>query len=114
MAEKPDDKGHWVKKEAFVMPLLPESLEVDPVIAGFLHMLAFLELSGDSTVDPDWAVEAMEHVGYYLDQLPPERKAAIGEEVSRVAAYAKKKKWGKPAVEFFTTFMENFGLEEDG
>ena len=48
--------GEWVDKEAFVMPLLPESLDVDPQFAALFHMAAFLELSGDEAVDPDWAV----------------------------------------------------------
>src|SRR5262245_2697064 len=97
MADKPDGKIRWVKKDAFVMPILPESLRVDPLVAGFLHMLAFLELSGDDTVDPDWAVEAMEHVGFYLERLPPDRRAALEEQVGWVAAHARKKKWDKAA-----------------
>ncbi len=108
MADKPDGKVRWVKKDAFVMPVLPKSLRVDPVVAGFLHMMAFLELSGDDTVDPDGAVEAMEHVGFYLDRFPPDRKAVFGEQVGRVTAYARKKRWGKAAVEFFSEFMDNY------
>lgn len=69
-----------------------------------------MELSGDETVDPDWAVEAMEYVGHYFDQLTPEAKKSFGEQGARVAAHARKKKWGKEAVEFFSRFMEDFGL----
>ena len=111
MAQKPDGKVHWVPKDAFVMPVLPKSLKIDPLVAGFLHMIAFLELSGDEAVDPDWAVEAMEHVGYYFDLLSPKAKADFAAQVARVAAHAKKEKWGKPAVEFFERFMENVGVE---
>jgi hypothetical protein len=113
MADNDDDKVRWVKKDAFVMPVLPKSLKVDPVVAGFLHMMAFLELSGDDTVDPDWAVEAMEHVGYYLQQLPADQIAPLREQVNRVAEYARKKKWGKDAVKFFSEFLENFGIGVD-
>ena len=113
MAEKPDGKIRWVKKEAFVMPILPKSLKVDPLVAGFLHMIAFLELSGEEAVDEDWAVEAMEHVGHYFDQLSPKARTAFADQVTRVAAHAKKQKWGAAAVEFFEGFMENFGMAGD-
>jgi hypothetical protein len=111
MAREPDRKIHWVPKDAFVMPVLPKSLKIDALVAGFLHMVAFLELSGDDAVDPDWAVEAMEHVGYYFGLLSPKAKADFGSQVARVATHAKKEKWGKPAVEFFEQFMENIQTE---
>lgn len=111
MAKKSAGKVHWVSKDAFVMPVLPKALKIDPLVAGFLHMIAFLELSGDEAVDPDWAVEAMEHVGYYFGSLAPKEKAAFAAQVARVATHAKKEKWGKTAVEFFDQFMENFGME---
>jgi hypothetical protein len=113
MVQKPDGKIHWVKKDAFVMPVLPKTLKIDPLVAGFLHMLAFLELSGDEAVDPDWAVEAMEHVGYYFDQLSPKAKSDFAAQVERVAAHARKKKWSSAAVEFFDNFMESFGIVDE-
>lgn len=109
-----NDKVQWVKKDAFVMPVLPKSLKVDPVVAGFLHMAAFLELSGDEAVDLDWSVEAMEHVGHYLQQLSPTQVAALREQTDRVAEYARKKKWGNEAVQFFSEFLENSGVGEEG
>ena len=112
MGRRNEEKIVWVKKDAFVMPVLPKSLKVDPLAAALLHSIAFLELSGEETIDEDWSVEAMEHVGYYLDQLPAQRKEHLGKEVAKIAAYAKKKKWGKDAVEFFRDFMENFALDE--
>src|SRR5262249_50702506 len=101
------DPVRWRKKDAFVMPVLPKALKVDPVVAGFLHLAAFLELSGDETVDPDWAVEAMEHVGHYLQQLSAEQVAELQQQVNRVAEHARKQKWGKEAFEFFAEFLEN-------
>jgi hypothetical protein len=105
-----DGPGKWVKKDAYVMPVLPKSLKADPVVAALLHVTAFLELSGDDTVDLDWAVEAMEHVAYYLQRLPPERVEAVREQIARVAEHARKKRWGAEAVEFFAEFLENFGV----
>jgi hypothetical protein len=113
-----DDKSdgvRWVKKDAFVMPVLPKSLQVDPVVASLLHLAAFLELSGDDSVDPDWAVEAMEHVGHYLQQLPTDRVGPLRQQIDRVAEYGRKKKWSQETVNYFDEFLENFGIgEEEG
>ncbi len=108
-----DDGLEWVEKDAYVMPELPASLKVDPILAALLHVAAFLELSGDESVDPDWAVEAMEHVGFYLQQLPAQQVQVVREQIKRVAAHAKKKKWGARAIKFFSQFLENFGIVAD-
>jgi hypothetical protein len=105
-----DGPGEWVEKDSYVMPDLPAELKVDPVVAALLHVSAFLELSQEATVDPGAAVEAMEHVGYYLEQLPAGQVEAVRAQVCRVAAYARKQKWGDEAVEFFAEYLDNFGV----
>lgn len=110
MAKEP---GEWVEKDAYVMPVLPKALNVDPVVAALLHVVAFLELSGDETVNPDWAIEAMEHVAHYLQQLPPKQIEKLQEQIERVAEHAREKKWGAEAEEFFAEFLDNFGVGAD-
>ncbi len=107
MAEGPQ----WIDKSAYVMPALPTSLGVDPIVSGLLHLMAFLELSGDEAVDPDNAVEAMEHVGFYLSRLPAQQIATIKEQLDRAAAYAQSEGWGEEAIEFFASLMGYFGLD---
>ena len=70
-----------VPKAAFVMPVIPAEVNVNPVLAGLLHCMAFLELSGEKAVDPDWAVEAMEHVAHYLQRLGQADVQGIASEV---------------------------------
>jgi len=106
-----DGPGEWVAKEAFVMPELPAALKVDPVVAALLHVTAFLELSSDAAVDPDAAVEAQEHVGHYLLQLPAEQMAVVRTQAERVAALARRQKWGEEAVEFFAEYLDNYGVD---
>ena len=113
VAKKSAAKVSWVAKAAFVMPVLPASLKIDPVVAGYFHMLAFLELSDDEAVDPDWAIEAMEHVGYYVIQGSPEARAALADQAARVAVHARKEEWPQEAIGFFERFMENFGIRDD-
>jgi hypothetical protein len=92
---------------------LPKSLNIDPVLAALLHLAAFLELSGDDTVDPDWAVEAMEHVVHYLHRLPAGQVETLREQIGQVAEHARKEKWDQAVAEFFAQFLENFVIGED-
>lgn len=55
----------------------------------------------------------MEHVGYYLHQLPGNQIDAIREQVRRVAEYARKQKGDTEVVDFFAEFLENFVVGED-
>jgi len=100
------DEGpvRWVPKAAFVMPLLPPQLEVDPILASLLHCMAFLELFGDDAVDPDWAVEAMEYVATYVKRLPREQLHSIEKQLARIGAHARQVNEPAP----FVTFVDNF------
>jgi hypothetical protein len=106
-----EERVRWVPKAAFAMPLLPPELKVDPVLAALLHCMAFLDLSGDDAVDPDWAVEVMEHVGAYLQRLSEEDANAISRQLGVIGAYAREQ--GAPAgfVEFVGTFLEDCGVQ---
>jgi hypothetical protein len=110
--EKPEvsDDSRWEGKDACV---LPEELKVDPLLAALLHTVAFLELSGEGTVDPDWSIEALEHVAYYLQRLPPDRIDVIRAQLAQVAQHVRRSDWGPKAVEFFEQFLANYGVEQD-
>jgi hypothetical protein len=108
-----DGPVRWADKDAFVMPVLPTSLDIDPIVAALLHSVAFLELSGNGTVNPDWAIEALEYIVYYLGRLPADRLAAFGAHVALVASHAEASGWSGGAVAFFGAFMENFGPTSD-
>ena len=102
--------GRWVPKDAFVMPLLPTSLKIDPVVASLVHCVAFLELSGDDAVDPDWAVEAMEHVGAYLQRMSADQAEDVARQLGAIATNARLQKAPPEFVEFLERFLENFGV----
>ena len=106
MAEGP---GDWVEKDSFVLPLLPPKLNVDPVFASLLHCAAFLEFSGDDVVDPDSAIDAMEHVSTYLGSLEPDEVETLSTQLERIVRHAKQDTWPEELVDFLTDFLENFG-----
>jgi hypothetical protein len=101
----------WVRKGAFVMPLIPPELEIDPLLAALLHAESFLELSDDDTVDPDWAIEAMEHTAHYLQRMTAKQAADCKGQLDQLVKLAKKKRWPKSFVEFAQGFLENLGVE---
>jgi hypothetical protein len=107
------DEGpvRWVPKAAFVMPLLPPQLEVDPVLAALLHCMAFLEVSGDDAVDPDWAVEAMEYVATYVQRLPREQLDAIEKQLARIGEYMRQLNETAPLVTFVDNFLVTCGAD---
>jgi hypothetical protein len=110
MAKPP---GRWVKKSAFVMPLFPESIQVDPVLAALVHCSAFLELSEDDAVDPDAAIEAMEHVSAYLSRLPEDRVAELRAALTQLAEHSRKQGGPEDLQAFLDDFVETLGIVDD-
>jgi hypothetical protein len=102
-----DIPARWVHKDAFTMPTIPEHLEIDPVFAALLHCSTFLEISGDKSVDPDWAVEALEHVAFYLQRLCPERIDDLREQLVRLLAFGVQNGWPQEFHNFVSNFFEN-------
>ncbi len=99
--------GKWVPKPSFVMPVIPEELELDPLLLALLHADAFLQLSEDDAVDPDAAVEASEHIGSYLGRLSPGRIKQIKASLKKLADYGRSQRWPEEAVEFISGYWEN-------
>ena len=105
--------GKWVPKPSFVLPDIPESLEVEPLLLAVLHADAFLQLSEDEAVDPDGAVEASEHMGYYLRRLPAKRTLAVKADLKKIASYGRKQGWPQDAVDFIADYWENAVGDDD-
>jgi len=96
------------------MPPLPPALGVNPVLAALVHSVAFLELSGDDAVDPDWAVEALEHVAHYLQQLPNEESQVIQRQLASIGSYLQAQGAPDEVVEFISGFLQNCGVSGEG
>ena len=109
----PEGPGEWVEKDAFVLPVIPDELRVDPQLAALLHAAAFLELSGDEAVDPDWAVEALEHIAHYLLKLPAPEVERTEDQLKRIAEFGRNNGWTDEAAEFIETFLQACGVTEE-
>jgi len=108
-----DGPGEWVDRTSFVMPAIPEEMGIDPILAGLLHQGAFLELSEDEAVDPDGAVEAMEHVAAYVQQPDPAAAREIQHDLDRIADYGRGNVWSEELLEYIREFLRNCGVGEE-
>jgi hypothetical protein len=72
-----------------------------------LEAMAFLELSGDDTIDPDAAVAAMEMLAAELESCSPQEKAALRKAAADAAAESK-----GAARKFYQGFMVDAGLDQ--
>ncbi len=76
-----------------------------------IFWLANVFRSDDDAVDLDGAVEAMEHMGHYLQSVSLSDATRIQDQLDRVAEYLRKKKQSDDAVEFVSEFLRNAGLD---
>ena len=108
-----DDGLVWVPKSAVVMPVIPEHLGIDPLLAAALHAEAFLNLSGDDAVDPDWAVEALEHMAYYLHRLSAEQLRIIQEQLDKIAKWGAEQGWSEDLISNVKNFLVEAGTTDN-
>jgi hypothetical protein len=65
------------------------------LVAALVDCLAFIELSPDSVIDPDAAVQVHEQVAVRLQALPPEDRQRL---VAHVAALLPRRRAAAPGV----------------
>lgn len=109
MNDAPEDDEPLVAE----MPLIPAELAVDPLLAALLHVASFLDLADDELLEPDAAVDVLERVGHYIQQLGAERAAELQAQLDRVAAHGETAEWPEESIEFARRFLYNCGLGED-
>jgi hypothetical protein len=102
-----DDAG------AGLLPVVPTELGIDPLLIALLHAAAFLDLSDDESVDPELAGDVLEHVGMYVQRLPPERLLEIESQLSSLSAHAEAQGWPGELVDFVASFLYNCGIGEE-
>lgn len=95
------------------LPVIPDSLGIDPLLAALIHLTAFLDFSDDDTIASDAANEALEHVELYVQRLSEDRLDEIQSQLEKLEAYATQEGWSEDLVEFIRDFLYNCGLGED-
>ena len=112
MADRVSDTREDATLEA-MLPVVPEELDVDPVLLALLQCAAFLDFADDGTVDPDAATDVLDHVAYYVRRLPPERRAQMQAQVEKIEAYGGRESWPTELTEFVGDFLDNCTNDDD-
>ncbi|MEB2310847.1 MAG: hypothetical protein OZ921_22050 [Sorangiineae bacterium] len=110
------EEEHEAENEAVedpMMPEVPEDVDVDPMLLALLHTAAFLDFSDDTLVHPDAAGDVLEHVGLYVQRLPPERLDDLGDQLEILAEHGAGAGWPPAMLEFVRDFLFNCGLDGD-
>jgi hypothetical protein len=113
MPDAPPDNGAAAEPEGASLREIPESLEIDPLLAALLHCAAFLDLSTEDEVDPTLGTDVLENVGLYVQRLSPERQDEVAEQLERLRRHAESAGWPESHIEFVEEFLYSCGIGED-
>lgn len=111
--DRDEEVDESVESDSFMMPVVPENLRIDPLLAALLHCAAFLDFSDDDAVDPQAAGDVLEHVGMYVQRLPAERFDEIQEQLDRLEDHAQNAGWPEDMIEFVRDFLYNCGIGDE-
>ena len=84
---------------------------MDRIAQALVASVAFLELSDDDTVDPDSALTTLETVGAILQDASPSELLAISNAAAVECKLQKESGADEDTIEFYSNFLENFGLD---
>lgn len=94
------------------VPLIPSDLGVDPLLAAVIDCAAFLDLADDGAVDAEQASVTLEHVAYYVRQLPSDRVELLGRQLDAIVMHGNRHGWPETLVQFARSFLANCGVPE--
>jgi hypothetical protein len=94
----------------FALPLIPEELELSPLLSALLHLASFLDISDEPVVDAKAAGEALSRMGLYVQRLDDDSIESLADELDALSEYAQKAGWAPEAIEFISSFLPNCGF----
>lgn len=96
--------------QAFELPLIPEELELSPLLSALLHLASFLDLSEEPVVGERASGQALSRMGLYVQRLDDDSVEALADDLDTLAEHARKAGWPSEALEFIESFLENCGF----
>jgi hypothetical protein len=97
----------------FLLPLVPEELELSPFLLALLHGAAFLDLSEEDVVQGPAACAVLDRIGLYLQRVDDDTLEQFADDLERLAEHAEQEAWPEPAQNFLATFLEHCGFVVD-
>jgi hypothetical protein len=98
---------------AGVFPLIPQELNIHPLLLAVLHATVFLSASDEKLVDADAADEAFDYMAGYLRRLRGAELGRIRLDLEALAEFGRQEKWSAEAIEFLETFLDTCGVPND-
>ncbi len=102
-----------VPEGAAVLPEIPPELEVQPLLLAVLHAVIFLAGSEENIIHPAASEEALEHLATYLQRLHGPELERVRADLAILLEYAKQQRWPKHELEFFESFLSDFGVGDE-
>lgn len=93
-----------------MFPLIPEELNVQPLLLAVLHATVFLSASDEELVQSEAAEEAFDYMAAYLRRLKGPELERVHADLVTLAEFGKQEKWSKQAVDFLETFLQVCGV----
>ena len=96
-----------------MLPVVPEEIAADPLLLALLQCAAFLDFGDEQTVDQDAATEVLDHVAYYVRQLPKERIAQLQTQLERLEEHGTSEGWPRELAEFVGDFLDSCTADDE-
>ncbi len=104
------DKEPTPRVTAPLLPIIPESLGLQPLTAALLTVAAFLDLA-EGEVEPAAAGRVLERVGFYAQRLSDDELDELTVDLERLSDHARAQRWPEEAREFIDNFLVYCGFE---
>jgi hypothetical protein len=95
---------------AAVFPLIPDELQINPLLLALLHAMVFVDGSTDDIIDAEAADEAMQYIVTYLQRLKGPSLDRVQEDMDCLIDYAKQQGWPKQQLTFLKAFLADYGI----
>jgi hypothetical protein len=95
---------------AAVFPMIPEELQINPLLLALLHAVVFVDGSTEEIIDPGAADEAVQYVVTYLQRLKGPALERIEEDMDCLIDFAKQQDWPEQQLTFLKAFLADYGI----
>jgi hypothetical protein len=103
-------EGGEVPEGAAVLPLIPEELNIHPLLLATLHAVVFFDGSDDEVINDDAADESLNYLATYLQRLKGADLQRVREDLDVLQQYGKEQGWPAEVLAFFRNFLKEYGV----
>jgi hypothetical protein len=102
-----------VPEGAAVFPLIPEELDIHPLLLAVLHAVVFFDGSDVAVVNDAAADEALQYIATYLGRLQGQELRRVREDMQVLIEYGRSEEWPTEELQFLRGFLPEFGIGDE-